>query len=408
MPVEIRVPPMGESVVEATILRWLKSVGDTVIAGEDLVELETDKVNNAVPADVSGVLQEVLHKDGEIVRVNEVLAVIEPSDGSEALGAVIDTGDNGRAKPTPLAARIAGEKGVDLSSVAGSGAGGRIVRADVERLAQLPTVNPVRPPEAIPARVAGVAREASNSSLPFIPPTAIAQERREERIPMTRTRSAIADRLKEAQNNAAMLTTFNEVDMSSILNLRKRRNEAFEKRYGIKLGFMSFFTKAVVGALKVFPNLNAEVQGREIILKHYYDIGIAVGAPEGLVVPVVRSADKKTFPDIEKEIRALAERARQKQLSIAELMGGTFTITNGGIYGSLMSTPILNYPQVGILGMHKMQDRAVVVDGQVVVRPMMYVALSYDHRIVDGSDAVQFLVRVKELVEDPESLLLEG
>jgi 2-oxoglutarate dehydrogenase E2 component (dihydrolipoamide succinyltransferase) len=225
---------------------------------------------------------------------------------------------------------------------------------------------------------------------------------------MSRMRRVIAERLKEAQNTAAMLTTFNEVDLTAIMDLRKRRNEQFEKRNGVKLGFMSFFTKASIGALKSFPYLNAEIQGAEIVLKRFYDIGIAVGSPEGLVVPVVRDADRKSFADIEKEIKALAERARDKKLAVSELMGGTFTITNGGIFGSMMSTPILNYPQVGILGMHKIQDRAMVVNGQVEIRPMMYLALSYDHRIVDGSDAVRFLVRIKELLEDPESLLLEG
>jgi 2-oxoglutarate dehydrogenase E2 component (dihydrolipoamide succinyltransferase) len=409
MSFEIRVPSVGESVTEATVLRWLKKAGEAVAAGEDVVELETDKANTAVASDVAGVLQTIVREEGDTVGIGDVLAVIAegavasapaaaPAPAPAAAEAVSSTP---AARTTPLAAKVAAEAGVDLAAVAGSGAGGRIVTADVRDAAAARAVPaaPAAPAPAAPARKPAPAPAA---------PVAASGLRSEERIPMTRMRRVIADRLKEAQNTAAMLTTFNEVDMTAIMDLRKRRNEQFEKRYGVKIGFMSFFTRAVVGALKTFPYLNAEIQGTDIVVKHYYDIGIAVGAEDGLVVPVLRDADKKSFAVIEKEIKSLAEKAKEKKLSISELVGGSFTITNGGTFGSLMSTPILNYPQVGILGMHKIQERAVVINGQIEIRPMMYLALSYDHRIVDGSDSVRFLVRVKELLEDPEAMLLEG
>ncbi len=421
MPVEIRVPSMGESISEATIVRWLKKEGEMVAPGDELVELETDKANNSIEAQSAGTLDKIVRQEGETVSVNDVLGMIAESGAIPAASngttapavvpvqpeAVTDSvaAENGRPAPhtTPLADKVAKDKGVDVSQIAGTGAGGKVTRQDVEKAVQ-PTTAPVPAPriETSPAAPRPVA-------VPSVPSPAAANDKgREERIPMSRMRQVIASHLKDAQNTAAMLTTFNEVDMTAIMDMRKRRNESFEKRNGIKLGFMSFFTKAVIGALKSFPYLNAEIQDKEIVLKRYYDIGIAVGAAEGLVVPVLRDADKKTFAGIEKEIKDLAERARTKKLAITELVGGSFTITNGGIFGSLMSTPILNYPQVGILGMHKIQERAMVVDGQIVIRPMMYLALSYDHRIVDGSEAVRFLVRVKELLEDPESLLLEG
>ena len=409
MSFEIRVPSVGESVTEATVLRWLKKAGEAVAAGEDVVELETDKANTAVASDVAGVLQTIVREEGDTVGIGDVLAVIAegavasapaaaPAPAPAAAEAVSSTP---AARTTPLAAKVAAEAGVDLAAVAGSGAGGRIVTADVRDAAAARAVPaaPAAPAPAAPARKPAPAPAA---------PVAASGLRSEERIPMTRMRRVIADRLKEAQNTAAMLTTFNEVVMTAIMDLRKRRNEQFEKRYGVKIGFMSFFTRAVVGALKTFPYLNAEIQGTDIVVKHYYDIGIAVGAEDGLVVPVLRDADKKSFAVIEKEIKSLAEKAKEKKLSISELVGGSFTITNGGTFGSLMSTPILNYPQVGILGMHKIQERAVVINGQIEIRPMMYLALSYDHRIVDGSDSVRFLVRVKELLEDPEAMLLEG
>jgi len=419
MPVEIRVPSVGESVSEATVLRWLKQVGEPVAAGEDVVELETDKANTAVSAESAGVLERILRQEGETVGINDVLGLLgegAPASNGKSAPVRPETAAKGstepqagaqHAKSTPLAARVAADAGVDLSHVSGTGSGGRIVSADVKTAAQA-QASQLEPgtPTLAPAQKAAE-KTASPAAIQSLQ-SSTSGSRAEDRIPMTRMRRVIAERLKEAQNTAAMLTTFNEVDLTAVQDLRKRRNEQFEKRNGVKLGFMSFFTKASIGALKAFPYINAEIQGAEIVLKRYYDIGIAVGSPEGLVVPVVRDADRKSFADIEKEIKSLAERAREKKLAVAELMGGTFTITNGGIFGSLMSTPILNYPQVGILGMHKIQDRAMVVNGQVEVRPMMYLALSYDHRIVDGSDAVRFLVRIKELVEDPESLLLEG
>jgi len=419
MPVEIRVPSVGESVTEATVLRWLKREGDTVAAGEDIVELETDKANTAIAAEASGVLTKIIKLEGETVGINDVLALLGEASAAangksapaapEALPAAASADASTpsssssssvpHTKTTPLAAKVAAESGVDLSGVSGSGTGGRIVTADVRGALESRVAVPA-PSAPTPAPVAPKPAVSPASS----PSSGL---RVEERIPMSRVRRVIADRLKEAQNNAAMLTTFNEVDMTAIMELRKRRNELFEKRNGIKLGFMSFFTKSCIGALKSFPYLNAEIQGTDIILKRYFDIGIAVGSTEGLVVPVLRDADRKSFAEIEKEIKSLAERARDKKLAVTDLLGGTFTITNGGTFGSLMSTPILNYPQVGILGMHKIQERPVVVDGQITIRPMMYLALSYDHRIVDGSDSVRFLVRVKELLEDPEALLLE-
>jgi 2-oxoglutarate dehydrogenase E2 component (dihydrolipoamide succinyltransferase) len=384
MPTEVRVPALGESVVEATVGAWLKKEGDPVQAGEPLVQLETEKVNVEVTAERAGTLERIAKKAGETVAPGDVLGTIAE--------------DGAPVRVSGVAKRIAAEKGVDLAQVHGSGPAGRVMAADLERapaLAASPAAAPAPapPPQARPHPTAPPAGEGT---------------RREERIRMSRRRQVIAQRLVEAQRTAAMLTTFNEVDMSAVVALRAKWRDAFKERHGVGLGFMSFFTRAVVGALKAFPNLNAEIQGDEIVLKRYYDIGIAVGVEEGLVVPVLRDADRKTFAEIEREIAALAERARANTLTIEDLRGGTFTITNGGVYGSLMSTPILNPPQVGILGMHKIEQRPIARDGQVVIRPMMYVALSYDHRVVDGSEAVRFLVRVKELVEDPEQLLLEG
>jgi 2-oxoglutarate dehydrogenase E2 component (dihydrolipoamide succinyltransferase) len=304
----------------------------------------------------------------------------------------------------PAARRIANEQQVDLAGVAGSGPGGRILPQDVRTQVITPAQPVATPP---PAPATPPSAPSAPPPTPAAPPVG-ANGRYEERVRLSRRRQTIATRLVEAQRTAAMLTTFNEVDMSKVMELRSRRRDEFEKRHGIRLGFMSFFTKACVGALKAYPNVNAELDGDELILKHYYDIGIAVGAEEGLVVPVLRDADRKSFAEIEREVRELGQRAQENKLTLAELQGGTFTITNGGVYGSLLSTPILNTPQVGILGMHKIEERPVVVGGEVVVRPMMYLALSYDHRVVDGRGAVQFLVKVKELIEDPEALLLEG
>ncbi|MBO0779151.1 MAG: 2-oxoglutarate dehydrogenase complex dihydrolipoyllysine-residue succinyltransferase [Ktedonobacteraceae bacterium] len=423
MSAEIRVPTLGESIVDATIASWLKHEGDAVQQGEALVELETDKVNVEVNAEQSGILQKIVKQAGDTVAVGDVIgmlgeagavpaganmtqpAVQQPSvqlqSANQAQPAAQPQLETQRP-PSPLARRIAAEHNVDISQVRGSSPHGRVTRDDVIHYLEQglqPPAQVVVPPVAQVAPVAPSLMAA---------PALVQEGRREERVRMSRRRQTIAQRLVEAQQTAAMLTTFNEIDMSAVINLRSRRKESFKERYGISLGFMSFFSKAVVGALKAFPHLNAEIQGNEMVIKHYYDIGIAVGTDEGLVVPVVRDADRKSFAEIEREIADLAKRARSNALTLTELQGGTFTITNGGIYGSLLSTPILNAPQVGILGMHNIVQRPVVVNGQIEIRPMMYVALSYDHRIVDGSESVRFLVKVKEMVEDPETLLLEG
>jgi 2-oxoglutarate dehydrogenase E2 component (dihydrolipoamide succinyltransferase) len=430
MPTEIKVPTLGESIVEATVGKWLKREGDTVAAGEALVDLETDKVNVEVTAEQAGVLERILKAEGTSVTIGEALGVLGAGNGAGAgangaapaaatentareekvIASVPQQAVPPAAAPaatpaaespaaTPVARRMAQTEGVDLSAVAGSGPGGRITKDDVAT-----ATRPSQPPAA-PTQPAPASQPAPQSrSTPSASPVA----RPEERIRMSRRRQTIAARLVEAQQTAAMLTTFNEVDMTAVIDLRKRRRDAFKERHGVGLGFMSFFTRAVIGALKAFPLVNAEIQGDEIVLKHYYDIGIAVSTDDGLVVPVLRDADKLSFAGIEKGIEALARKAREGKLTIADLQGGTFTITNGGIFGSLMSTPILNTPQVGILGMHAIKERPMVVGGQIVARPMMYLALSYDHRIIDGREAVSFLVRIKELVEDPEALLLEA
>ncbi|CAA9226448.1 MAG: Dihydrolipoamide succinyltransferase component (E2) of 2-oxoglutarate dehydrogenase complex [uncultured Chloroflexi bacterium] len=433
---EILVPHLGESVVEATVARWLKGQGDQVQAGEAIVELETEKVNVEVAAEAGGVLEQVLHGEGDTVKVGEALGVIGggESGGSNGAGqapapaptAAVAMAIPAEPVPTPaasahtsaedvsvspVAARLAVEHGIDPTSVHGSGPGGRVMKEDVLSRVQPPAPGPgaasgarsAGEAPALPA-AASALQAASRASAPAGDPLG----RPEERVRLTRRRLTIARRLVEAQHTAAMLTTFNEVDMTAVMEIRKRRRDSFKERHGIGLGFMSFFARACVGALKVFPAVNAELQGDDLVLKRYYDLGIAVSTDEGLVVPVVRDADRLTFAEIEKRIGELATRARERKLTIDELTGGTFTITNGGVFGSLLSTPILNPPQVGILGMHKIQERPVAVNGQVVIRPMMYLALSYDHRVIDGREAVTFLVRVKELIEDPEALLLEG
>jgi 2-oxoglutarate dehydrogenase E2 component (dihydrolipoamide succinyltransferase) len=410
------VPQLGESVSEARVARWLKHEGDRVETGEPLVELETDKIDLEVGADHAGVLSSIKHLEGDDVKVGEVLAVVE--DGVEASRTApkspsgpertTPTGPRPASPPTaaapsqtkaaavaeprratPTALRIAREHDVDVGRVHGSGAGGRITKTDV---------------------ATAIAPSDATQRAPIAPPSITApppsEERREERVRMSKRRQTIARRLVEAQRTAAMLTTFNEVDMTAVTLLRERRKEVFKQQHGVSIGITSFFVKAAVAALRTFPQLNAEIQGDEIVYKHYYDIGIAVGAEGGLVVPVLRNADRMSFAQIELSIRDFATRAAEGTLTLEDLTGGTFTITNGGVFGSLMSTPILNPPQVGILGLHKVQERAVPLNGQVVIRPMMYLALSYDHRLVDGREAVQFLVRVKELVEDPGSLLL--
>jgi 2-oxoglutarate dehydrogenase E2 component (dihydrolipoamide succinyltransferase) len=421
MATEVTVPQLGESIVEATVGKWMKRVGDAVASGEPLLELETDKVNVEVPAPTAGVLASIAHAEGETVAVGDLLATLTEGDsGSSAAVGVAAATAAPAANPSPVAAplpaaappaapappsvrRLATAKSVDLSAVAGTGPHGRITRDDVAAAARTATPTAVDvPPVARPPAPPSAASPASPAS------PASAGEGREERQRMSRRRLTIARQLVEAQQTAAMLTTFNEVDLTAVMRLRQQRRDAFRERHGVGLGFMSFFTKAVVSALKAYPRLNAEIQGDEMILKRYYDIGVAVSTPEGLVVPVVRDADRLTFAQIEAEIARLAERARTGALTLDDLRGGTFTITNGGVFGSLLSTPILNPPQVGILGMHGLKDRPVAVDGRVEIRPMMYLALTYDHRIVDGSESVRFLVHVKQMIEDPMELLLEG
>ncbi|GIV19608.1 MAG: dihydrolipoyllysine-residue succinyltransferase component of 2-oxoglutarate dehydrogenase complex [Armatimonadota bacterium] len=405
MPLEIRVPMLAESVLEATVGRWLKREGDRVSVGEPLVELETDKVNAEVPADAGGVLHQILRREGEVVRPGEVLGLLNEVEetATTAPSPAPEKEEEGRA--TPIARKMAEELGIDLRELRGTGPGGRVTKEDVQAAARWKQ----QVEESLRERVAEPA-PPSHSEEPSAAPALAAPTapRAETRQRLSRRRLTIARRLVEAQHTAAMLTTFNEIDMSAVMALRAKWKERFQQQYGVTLGFMPFFVKAVIGALREFPQLNAELQGDELVLKHYYDIGIAIGDPEGLVVPVLRDADKMNFAQIEKAIAQFVEKARNHTLTLEELQGGTFTITNGGVFGSLLSTPILNPPQVGILGMHRIQERPVVVEGQIVIRPMMYVALSYDHRVVDGREAVLFLVRVKQLVEDPERLLLEG
>jgi 2-oxoglutarate dehydrogenase E2 component (dihydrolipoamide succinyltransferase) len=409
---EIRVPTLGESVTEATIGRWFKKAGDAVAVDEPLVELETDKVTIEVPAPSAGTLSEIIAADGTTVAVGALLGQI--TEGAAGAKPAAAPAKPAAAAPAPAAAapaptakappadaplapsvrKLSAETGVDASTVPGSGKDGRVTKGDmlaaIERAASAPTpVN--QPAAAVQVRTASPADDAA----------------REERVKMTRLRQTIARRLKDVQNTAAMLTTFNEVDMTNVMALRAHYKDAFEKKHGSKLGFMGFFTKAVVQGLKDIPAVNAEIDGTDLIYKNYYHIGVAVGTDKGLVVPVVRDCDNKSIADIEKGIADFGRRARDGQLKIDEMQGGTFTITNGGIYGSLMSTPILNAPQSGILGMHKIQERPMVVGGKIEVRPMMYLALSYDHRVIDGKEAVTFLVRVKESLEDPARLVLD-
>ncbi len=404
---DIVVPTLGESVSEATVAKWMKKAGDTVKKDETLVELETDKVSVEVSAPEAGVLGEILAAEGATVTIGAVLgrmggagaqpaaAAPKAAEAPKPAAAPQPPAANGASKQAPPSVqRIASEGGVDVSGIAGSGKDGRVTKADAL---------------AILEGRASTSAPASRAVAQATPQPLVARAvgEREERVPMTRLRRTVARRLKEAQNTAAMLTTFNEADMSAIMAARNKYKDNFERKHGVKLGFMSFFVKACIAALKEIPNVNAEIDGDDIIYKNFYDIGIAVGTDRGLVVPVVREADIKSMAEIEREIGELGLKARDGHLKLEDLQGATFTISNGGVYGSLMSTPILNAPQSGILGMHKIQERPVVVDKQVVVRPMMYLALSYDHRIVDGKEAVTFLVRVKEGLEDPERMLLD-
>jgi 2-oxoglutarate dehydrogenase E2 component (dihydrolipoamide succinyltransferase) len=421
MPTNIVVPEVGESIVDARISKWLRKEGDRVSAGEPLVELETDKIDLEVPAPAAGVLSRIDRKDGDDVKVGEVLGVIDeaaegadakaepPAASAEAPAAA--EGKSGKARATPTAKKAAEQNDVDISRVQGTGDAGRVMKRDVERAAES-----AAPPEAAApaaaqkpaeARPAVPAPDKARPAGPVAERPVTAGDRTEERVRMSKRRATIAKRLVEAQSTAAMLSTFNEVEMTAVMALRERHKQTFKEKHGVGLGIASFFVKAAIGALRAFPRLNAEIQGDEMVLKHYFDMGVAVGAAEGLVVPVIRDADRLSFAAIEKQIRDFATRAADGTLSLADLKGGTFTITNGGVFGSLLSTPILNPPQVGILGLHKIQDRPIAVHGQVQIRPMMYIALTYDHRIVDGAEAVRFLVRLKELVEDPGALLLE-
>jgi 2-oxoglutarate dehydrogenase E2 component (dihydrolipoamide succinyltransferase) len=417
MPSNIVVPELGESVVEARVARWLKREGDRVSVGEPLVELETEKVDLEVGASQSGTLSAIARGEGEDVKIGELLGTIAdgeqtaPAAGSTASPPAQPAPPSPDAEPasppvaaaparvTPTARRLAEEHAVDLARVQGSGVAGRVTRQDVE--------SHLRQPAGEKAPGEEPAAKPRTDRTPEAAPAAAAGERTEERVRLSKRRLTIARRLVEAQRTAAMLTTFNEIDMSAVQDLRRRKKEAFREKYGVGLGLTAFFVKASVAALRAFPKINAEIQGDEMVLKHYYDIGVAVGASGGLVVPVLRDADRQSFAGIERAVKDFARRAEDGSLTLEELRGGTFTITNGGVFGSLMSTPILNPPQVGILGLHKIEDRAVPLNGQVVIRPMMYVALSYDHRLVDGLEAVQFLVRVKDMVEDPLNLLLE-
>ena len=412
MSVEIKVPTLGESVSEATIAKWLKKAGDSVAADEPLVELETDKVSLEVGAPAAGVLSEILVEVGGDVAVGAVIGRIEaggapaakaaapkpeaaakaaPAPAAPAPADAPAAGD-GAAQAGPAARKLAAEKGLDLATVAATGPKGNVTKGDVVTALADAALSAAEPPAA-PAPAAA----------------APATRGREERVRMTRLRKRIAERLKEAQNTAAMLTTFNEVDMTATMEMRARYQDSFTKKHGIKLGFMGFFVKAAVEALKAYPAVNSEIDGDEVVYKHHYDIGVAVSTEQGLVVPVVRDAELLSLADIEKKIGDLGKRARDGKLAMEDLTGGTFTITNGGVFGSMLSTPILNPPQVGILGMHATKQRAMVMpDGSIKARPMMYLALSYDHRIIDGREAVSFLVRVKECIESPERMLLDA
>ncbi|TCQ06731.1 2-oxoglutarate dehydrogenase E2 component [Rhizobium sp. PP-F2F-G36] len=415
MATEIRVPTLGESVSEATIGTWFKKVGDTVNADEPLLELETDKVTIEVPAPSSGTLSEIVAKEGETVGLGALLGQIAEGAGASAgaapaakpaeAAAPAPAAEKPAAEapaassapsampPAPAAAKMLAENNVQAADVDGSGKRGQVLKGDVIAAVNRGLQAPAAPAEQAKAPARG--------------PSNAADAPREERVKMTRLRQTIAKRLKDAQNTAAMLTTYNEVDMKAVMDLRTKYKDVFEKKHGVKLGFMGFFTKAVTHALKELPAVNAEIDGTDLVYKNFCHVGMAVGTDKGLVVPVIRDADQMSIAQIEKELGRLAKAARDGSLSMADMQGGTFTITNGGVYGSLMSSPILNAPQSGILGMHKIQDRPVVVGGQIVIRPMMYLALSYDHRIVDGKEAVTFLVRVKESLEDPERLVLD-
>ncbi len=406
MTIEIKVPQLPESVSDATLVAWHRKAGDTVARDENLVDLETDKVVLEVPAPAGGVLQEILIKDGATVVAGDVLAILVEGDAKAPVAATNSSvpavevtadasgnDDSGPIKTSPAVRRLLEEHDLDATMVTGTGKDGRLTKADVMSFLKSNDSSNVTPGDPAPAPAGG--------------DEVAALERSEQRVPMTRLRARIAERLLEAQHSAAMLTTFNEIDLTEVMALRNRYKEKFEKEHGVRLGFMSFFAKAVTEALKKFPVVNASVEGTDVIYHNYYDIGIAVSTERGLLVPVLRDVDQMGFAEFETELGAIAKRAQEGSIGMEELTGGTFTITNGGVFGSMMSTPILNQPQSAILGMHTIQQRPMVFDGEIIARPMMYVALTYDHRIIDGKDSVQFLVAVKQLLEDPSRLLLQ-
>jgi 2-oxoglutarate dehydrogenase E2 component (dihydrolipoamide succinyltransferase) len=406
MSVEIKVPTLGESITEAIVGKWHKKVGDAVAVDEPVAVLETDKVTIDVQAPESGTLEAISFTEGAKVKIGDVIGKLKPGAVAvKASGATVPPATVQAAAPqvtaasgpaiTPVARNVAAATGVDPSKVQGSGANGRVMKDDVLKAAQAPA-----PAPAAQAQAPVSAPAATTLNAPAGP-------RAEERVRMTTLRKRVAERLLQAQSNAAILTTFNEVDMSAVMALRKQYGERYEKRHGVKLGFMSFFVKAAIEALKAYPAVNAFIEGDEVVFHHYYDVGIAVSGSRGLVVPIIRDAEQRSMAELEKVIADFGARAKSDKLTLAELQGGTFSITNGGIFGSMLSTPILNPPQTGILGMHNIVERPVVRDGQVVIRPIMYLALSYDHRLIDGREAVQFLVRIKDCIEDPERILLE-
>ena len=407
MTIEVRVPQLPESVADATLVSWHKKPGDAVARDENLVDLETDKVVLEVPAPANGVLREIKLQDGTTVTSGQLLAIIEEGAAAAAAGATAAPGAaksggaaaTAAAKLSPAAKRVVEENQVDPKAVTGSGKDGRVSKSDVVNY--LSSKDAAAPPAPAP-----VPASAPSSKAPAAPTPSARGARTEQRVPMTRLRARIAERMVQAQATQALLTSFNEVDLKAVNELRARYKDSFEKQHGVKLGFMSFFAKACVEALRKFPTVNASVEGNDIVYHEYFDIGVAVSTDRGLIVPVLRDADLQSFADIEKSIANFAGRARAGTITMEELTGGTFTITNGGVFGSLLSTPIVNAPQSAILGMHKIQDRAVIIDGQVAVRPMMYVALTYDHRIIDGREAVQFLVTVKQCLEDPARMVL--
>ncbi len=397
MSIEVKVPQLPESVADAVVAAWHKKAGDIVMRDENIVDIETDKVMLEVPAPEDGVIKEILQADGATVTANQVLAIIEPGQVNakeekappEKVAVVADTSsvEQDLSDLSPAVRRLVNEKNIDVTKLQGTGKNGRVTKQDIMNLLEKGSFSPTQTPASLPIMTS--------------------DERPEKRVPMSRLRARIAERLLSAQHNAAILTTFNEVDMSQVINLRNQYRESFEKQHGVRLGFMSFFVKAAIEALKRFPAVNASIDGDDIVYHGYFDMGMAVSTERGLVVPVLRNADNMSMADIESSITEYAKRARDGKLTIEEMTGGTFTITNGGVFGSLIATPIINPPQSGILGLHKIEERPIALNGQVVIRPMMYIALSYDHRIIDGRESVQFLKTIKEMIEDPTRLLLE-